>query len=96
MKEQIKQIIYKYFPHAESYKAMAMISDLEKLFRDTYLDECIEKATPNLSKIEDVDKELSKIKGADNCDNCFFEHLNYWNNPCDICNDFDKWEPKTE
>jgi DNA repair exonuclease SbcCD ATPase subunit len=28
-----------------------------------YLNECIEKATPNLSKIKDVDKELAEIKG---------------------------------
>jgi hypothetical protein len=27
------------------------------------LDECIEKATPNLSKIKDVDKELAEIRG---------------------------------
>jgi hypothetical protein len=28
-----------------------------------YLNECIEKATPNLSKIKDVDKELDEIRG---------------------------------
>ena len=28
-----------------------------------YLNECIEKATPNLSKIKDVDKELAEIRG---------------------------------
>lgn len=28
-----------------------------------YLKECIEKATPNLSKIKDVDKELAEIRG---------------------------------
>ena len=95
MEEQIKQIIYKYFPHAESYKAMAMISDLEKLFRDTYLNECIEKAAPNLSKIEDVDKALAEIRGENhNCYNCKFEYPNYWGNPCNMCNDFKKWEPK--
>jgi len=29
-----------------------------------YLNECIEKATPNLSKIKDVDKELDEIRGV--------------------------------
>jgi hypothetical protein len=28
-----------------------------------YLNECIERATPNLSKIKDVDKELTEIRG---------------------------------
>jgi hypothetical protein len=31
-------------------------------FNKAYLDECIEKAAPNLSKIKDVDKELAEIK----------------------------------
>ena len=143
MEEQIKQIIYKYFPHAESYKAMAMISDLEKLYRNDidlaycagifntggidvlskelerlkhigrkpsqifqrykpespnvsdYLNECIEKAAPNLSKIEDVDKALAEIRGENrNCDNCYYEYPNYWGNPCSYCNDFKEWKPK--
>jgi hypothetical protein len=34
----------------------------ETLNKD-YLNECIEKATPNLSKIKDVDKELDEIRG---------------------------------
>jgi len=32
-------------------------------FDKAYLDDCIEKATPNLSKIKDVDKELAEIRG---------------------------------
>ena len=31
---------------------------------ENYLNECIEKATPNLSKIKDVDKELDEIRGV--------------------------------
>jgi hypothetical protein len=42
------------------------LSDLkensEKANKD-YLDECIEKATPNLSKIKDVDREFDEIRG---------------------------------
>ena len=30
-----------------------------------YLNECIKKATPNLSKIKDVDKELDEIRGVE-------------------------------
>ena len=38
----------------------------EKPFYDEdYLQECIEKATPNLSKIKDVDKQLDEIRGID-------------------------------
>jgi len=33
-------------------------------FDKAYLDDCIKKATPNLSKIKDVDKELSEIRGV--------------------------------
>jgi len=42
----------------ESFLA-TMKADDEK----EYLNECIEKATPNLSKIKDVDKELAEIRG---------------------------------
>jgi hypothetical protein len=35
----------------------------QKELRMKYLNECIEKATPNLSKIKDVDKELAEIRG---------------------------------
>jgi hypothetical protein len=34
-----------------------------ELLGKDYLNECIEKATPNLSKIKDVDKELDEIRG---------------------------------
>ena len=33
------------------------------VYDEKYLDECIEKATPNLSKIKDVDKTLAEIRG---------------------------------
>ena len=33
-------------------------------FDKAYLDDCIEKATPNLSKIKDVDKDLAEIRGV--------------------------------
>ena len=61
-----------------------------------YLNECIEKAAPNLNKIEDVDKEVAEIRGEQNCDNCFYKNIKHRYNPCDICSDFDKWEAKTE
>ena len=60
-----------------------------------YLNECIEKAAPNLNKIEDVDKEVAEIRGENhNCYNCKFEYPNYWGNPCSYCKNFNKWEPK--
>lgn len=37
-------------------------SIFQKEMRMKYLNECIEKATPNLSKIKDVDKELAEIR----------------------------------
>ena len=64
-----------------------------------YLDDCIEKAAPNLSKIEDVDKELAEIRGEQNCDNCKYNWLRCDMYPCSQCNwgKYDlKWEPKTE
>ena len=64
-----------------------------------YLNECIEKAAPNLGKIEDVDKELAEIKGEQNCDNCKYKRLQWEIYPCSQCNwgEYDlKWEPKTE
>ncbi len=39
------------------------LSDQKPEFDKDYLDECIEKATPNLLKIKDVDKELAEIRG---------------------------------
>ena len=41
----------------------AQSKDEEQLYTREYLNECIEKATPNLSKIKDVDKELAEIRG---------------------------------
>jgi hypothetical protein len=35
----------------------------EPKYDKDYLNECIEKATPNLSKIKDVDKEIAEIRG---------------------------------
>lgn len=37
--------------------------DERKRFDPEYLQECIEKATPNLSKIKDVDQALAEIRG---------------------------------
>jgi hypothetical protein len=34
------------------------------VYDENYLNECIEKATPNLSKITDVDKEIAEIRGG--------------------------------
>lgn len=42
-----------------------LIDELEKLYQQEYLNSCIEKATPALSKIKDVDKELAEIRGTD-------------------------------
>ena len=64
-----------------------------------YLNECIEKAAPNLNKIEDVDKEVAEIRGEQNCDNCKYNWLRCDMYPCSQCNwgEYDlKWEPKTE
>ena len=67
--------------------------EIEKLFRQTYLNECIEKATPNLSKIKDVDKELAEIKGEDRtCRNCKYKVLPPISKPCSYCLGFDEWK----
>ena len=47
---------------------------------ENYLNDCIEKATPNLSKIKDVDKELAEIKGEDKrCPECGRDRVFYSN-----------------
>ena len=59
--EQIKAIIYKHtynggtngVPLTIDVESIAI--EIDKLYQQTYLNECIEKATPNLSKIKDVD-----------------------------------------
>jgi hypothetical protein len=62
-----------------------------------YLNECIEKATPALSKIKDVDKELGEIKGENNCNNCIWGKCLTADWPCFDCDGSNKWEPiKTE
>jgi hypothetical protein len=38
------------------------------IYDESYLNECIEKATPGLSKIKDVDKCLDEIRGIDEHD----------------------------
>ena len=64
---------------------------------ENYLNDCIEKATPNLSKIKDVDKELAEIRGEDKtCRNCRNKVLSLISKPCSYCLGFDEWEPKTE
>ena len=35
------------------------------IYDEAYLQECIKKATPRLSKIKDVDKELDEIRGIE-------------------------------
>jgi hypothetical protein len=56
---------------------------------ENYLNDCIEKATPNLSKIKDVDKELVEIKGQ-TCDGCKYGTGYY---RCVTCDHYEKWEP---
>ena len=102
MKEQIKAIIYKHTYHGGTNGVPLTIDvesiaiEIDKLYQQTYLNECIEKATPNLSKIKDVDKELSEIRGEDKCcENC--KHYPLWttDHPCSICLGMNhkKWEP---
>ena len=70
---------------------------LEKAQETEYLNECIEKATPNLSKIKDIDKELAEIRGErETCANCKHDShsLQHY---CYGCLNYDKWKPiKTE
>ena len=65
-----------------------------------YLNDCIEKATPNLSKIKDVDRELEEIRGIKRtCTNCKYAQFRVTQYPCSECNwgEHDlKWEPKTK
>jgi hypothetical protein len=82
MKEQIIAILDKYVIHRDYFRedeSMVaerpvpkdeLASDLEKLYQQTYLNDCIEKATPNLSKIKDVDKELAEIIEEEKCSRC--------------------------
>ena len=61
---------------------------------ENYLNDCIEKATPNLSKIKDVDKELAEIRGEDKtCRTCRNKVLSPISKPCSYCLGFDEWEP---
>jgi len=61
---------------------------------ENYLNDCIEKATPNLSKIKDVDKELAEIREEDKtCRNCRNKVLSPISKPCSYCLGFDEWEP---
>lgn len=63
----------------------------------SYLNDCIEKATPNLSKIKDVDRELEEIRGENNCNNCAYGICLTKDWPCADCDGSNKWEPiKTE
>ena len=77
-----------------------MAKQIAALFEREYLNECIEKATPNLSKIKDVDKELAEIrKGVESCGNCKYVDMSDYDHPCRECDSItgDKWEPiKTE
>lgn len=70
-----------------------LIDELEKLYQQEYLNSCIEKATPALSKIKDVDKELSEIRGENNCNNCAFGICLTKDWPCADCNGSNNWEP---
>lgn len=73
MKEQILALINKIGTHVgwsetgweKLFTDEDCAEEIEKLFRQTYLNECIEKATPNLSKIKDVDETLRKIRGIE-------------------------------
>lgn len=96
MKEQIIKIFEKYEVVASvDYEVIS--DEIEKIFQQTYLNDCIEKATPNLSKIKDVDKELKEIRGYNNdCQNCGNNNSFPDKYPCDKCDNYDKWEPKTE
>ena len=44
--------------------------EIEKLYQQTYLNECIAKAEPNLSKIKDVDGDLAEIIEEEKCSRC--------------------------
>ena len=100
MKEQIIKLARETFPlyhnklpeYEQIFKDFA--DEIEKLYQQTYLNDCIEKATPNLSKIKDVDKELAEIRGEDKtCRNCRNKVLSPISKPCSYCLGFDEWEP---
>ena len=82
LKDQIITILEKYKVVADvDYEVIS--SDLEKLFQQTYLNDCIEKAAPNLSKIEEKQEsfKLNRCKGSgfpiaignDYCSECMCE-----------------------
>ena len=73
----------------DCYPSVITASTTEPIEADKYLNDCIEKATPNLSKIKDVDKELAEIKGQ-TCDSCKYSTGYY---RCVICDHYEKWEP---
>ena len=82
--------------------------EIEKLYQcehilekvKEYLNECIAKAEPNLSKIKDVDNELAEIRGIkQTCSNCKYAQFSVTQYPCSECNwgEHDlKWKPKTK
>ena len=99
MKEQIIKILKQWYEvfkmTEEQYNDLS--DEIENLFRQTYINECIAKAEPNLSKIQDVDKELAEIREADkSCIYCEYRYNSSDQCPCDECENYLKWEPKTE
>ncbi len=44
---------------------LAAIDEIIKQEQDDYLNDCIKRATPHLSKIKDVDKFLDEIRGTE-------------------------------
>jgi rRNA maturation endonuclease Nob1 len=56
----------KHIPYVKDL--LAEISELDQetrpVYDEAYLNECIRKAKPNLSKIKDIDKALDEIRGV--------------------------------
>jgi len=71
------------------------------IYDEAYLNECIAKAMPNLSKIKDVDKELAEIRGIEEqesikhetCDGCaMFQDCGCMlDDSCPQCFEYSMW-----
>ena len=97
LRQQLKAILRDQVSINSTKSLNEIANELENLYYRTYLNECIAKAEPNLSKIKDVDRELAEIRGEkETCDYCKYEDLYGDEYPCRDCIGWSEWEPKTE
>jgi len=111
--EKKKVIEFSYDPKSDKHRVDTLVSWLDwylqpteeqeskPIYDEAYLNECIAKAMPNLSKIKDVDKELAEIRGIEEqesikhetCDGCaMFQDCGCMlDDSCPQCFEYSMW-----